>query len=57
MLETMVKKGEPVEKEAFPELITDISNSIDELRSIAMDLRPSFLENIDIAEAICWACT
>ncbi len=54
MLETMVKKGEPVEKEAFPELITDISNSIDELRSIAMDLRPSFLENIDIAEAICW---
>ena len=54
MLESKVKEGLPIEKEAFPELISDISNSIDELRAVAVDLRPSFLENIGIEDAISW---
>lgn len=54
MLEAKAKEGVPVEKELFLELISDISNSIDELRAIAMDLRPSFLENTDIVDAISW---
>ena len=54
MLEAEITEGAPARKEAFPELISDISNTIDELRAIAMDIRPSFLENINIAEAICW---
>lgn len=54
MLEAKAKEGVPVEKELFLELISDIANSIDELRAIAMDLRPSFLENTDIVDAIIW---
>ncbi len=54
MLEAKVKEGTPIGKEEFPELVSDISNSIGELRAIAMDLRPSFLENIDITDAINW---
>lgn len=54
MLESKVKEGLPIEKESFPELISDISNSIDELRAVAVDLRPSFLENIGIEDAISW---
>lgn len=52
MLEAKAKEGAPVEENEFPELVSDISNSIEELRAIAMDLRPSFLENINIGEAI-----
>ena len=54
MLETMIKERTSIEKEVIPELISDISAAIDELRAIAMDLRPSFLENINIVEAISW---
>ncbi len=54
MLETKVEEKMPIEKDSFHELISDISNSIDELRDVAMDLRPSFLENVDFSEAIKW---
>ncbi|MBI5408045.1 MAG: hypothetical protein HZA14_01615 [Nitrospirae bacterium] len=54
MLEAKVKEGAPIGEEEFPKLVSDISNSIDELRAIAMDLRPSFLENVDITDAINW---
>ena len=54
MLESSAKKGVLIHEESFSELVSDISHSIDEIRSIAMDLRPSFLENIEFAEAIRW---
>ncbi len=54
MLESQVKAGNPMEKESFPELISEVTNTADELRAVAMDLRPSFLENIDIIDAIRW---
>lgn len=54
MLEAKAKEGAPVGKDEFPELISDISNSIEELRAVATDLRPSFLENVDITDAINW---
>jgi two-component system sensor histidine kinase DegS len=54
MLEAQVKGGNSVEKESFPELISEVTNTIDELRAVAMDLRPSFLENIDIVDALNW---
>lgn len=41
-------------REEIKELITDISGIIGELKSVAMDLRPSFLENAELAEAITW---
>ncbi len=54
MLEEKVGEVTSIGKEDFPELISDISNSIEELRAIATDLRPSFLENVDITDAINW---
>ncbi len=54
MLEAKAREGVPIGKEEFPELISDISNSIEELRTVAMDLRPSFLENVDITDAVNW---
>lgn len=54
MLETKAKEGAAIEQKAFPELITEITHSIDELRAVAMDLRPSFLETTDINDAIAW---
>jgi signal transduction histidine kinase len=54
MLEAQVKAGNQVEEESFSELLSEVTNTTDELRAVAMDLRPSFLENIDITDAICW---
>jgi signal transduction histidine kinase len=54
MLESHIEKGGGVTREALSELTTDVSQSIDEIRSIAMDLRPSFLKNTDFVDAIRW---
>jgi len=54
MLEAQVNAGKPVEEESFPELISEVTNTMDELRAVAMNLRPSFLENIDIVDALRW---
>jgi len=54
MLEARVKENMPVDKQAFPELISEINHSIDELRTVSMDLRPSFIENTGLVEAIKW---
>jgi signal transduction histidine kinase len=54
MFESKIKEQVPREQSNFSELISDVSNTISELRAIAMDLRPSFLENIDIADALYW---
>lgn len=54
MLDAKAKEGTIVGNEAFPELISEIGHSINELRDVAMDLRPSFLENVELADAIDW---
>jgi signal transduction histidine kinase len=54
MLEAKVREGKPVEEESFPELLSEVTDTIEELRAVAMDLRPSFLENVDIIDAINW---
>jgi signal transduction histidine kinase len=54
MLEAQVKAGNQVEEESFSELLSEVTNTTDELRAVAIDLRPSFLENIDITDAIRW---
>jgi signal transduction histidine kinase len=54
MLESHIEKGGTVKREALSELITDVSQSIDEIRAVAMDLRPSFLENTNFTDAVHW---
>jgi len=54
MLEAQAKDNMPMDKQAFPELISEINLSIEELRAVSMDLRPSFLENTELVEAIKW---
>ena len=54
MLDAKAKEGTAVGNEAFPELISEIGQSINELRDVVMDLRPSFLENVELSDAIDW---
>jgi signal transduction histidine kinase len=54
MLEAQAKEEKPINKQAFPELIAEIDSSIEELRAVSMDIRPAFLENTDLIEAITW---
>jgi signal transduction histidine kinase len=54
LLEAQAKDNIPIDKRAFPELISEINLSIEELREVSMDLRPSFLENTELVEAIKW---
>ncbi len=54
ILEAKVNEDKPMDKQAFPELISEITHSIEELRAMSMDIRPSFLENTDLVEAIKW---
>lgn len=54
MLEVQVKDGMPVDRQAIPELISELTHVIKELRVVSLDLRPSFLENTKLVEAIHW---
>ncbi len=54
MLASKAKENLPAEEESFSELVSDITHSIDEIRAVARDLRPSFLENVDFVEALKW---
>jgi signal transduction histidine kinase len=54
MLADTFGKNKPVDRESFNELIEDISNTIEEVRSISSDLRPSFLENLSLTDALNW---
>ena len=54
MLASKAKEKLPAEEESFSELVSDITHSIDEIRSVARDLRPSFLENVDFIDALKW---
>jgi signal transduction histidine kinase len=54
MLESHIEKGGAVKREDLSELTADVSQSIEEIRAVAMDLRPSFLENTDFSDAVHW---
>ncbi len=51
LLESQVKEGN-IDNKAFHELVSEIEHVIEELRAVSMDLRPSFLKNMDITEAV-----
>ncbi len=54
MLEAQANDNIPIYKRALPELISEIDHTIEELRAVSTDLRPSFLENTELVEAIKW---
>lgn len=54
MLNAKSQSGAAVEKESLPELISEISDSIIELRHVAMGLRPAFLEEAEFGNALKW---
>ncbi len=54
MVAKKIKEGIFPEQETVNELIHEITHSIEDMRTIAMDLRPSFLETTDIKDAILW---
>ena len=43
-----------IDRKEFKELLSDISGIISEIKAVSMDLRPSFLEDAELAEAITW---
>jgi len=43
-----------IDKKEFGELLSDISGIISELKDVSMDLRPAFLEDAELVEAITW---
>ena len=54
MLEGRAKDNNPIDRESISEVIYDITGTIDELRAVVMDLRPSFLENAELIDAMTW---
>ena len=54
ILEEGAKDNTPVKGESISEVIYDISGAIEELRAMVMDLRPSFLENAELIDAMTW---
>jgi predicted ATPase/signal transduction histidine kinase len=54
MLEAKAFQKTPELKKSFMEVLTELSKSIEELREISMDLRPSFLEDIELGDVIQW---
>jgi signal transduction histidine kinase len=54
MFDTMAQKINNEDKKEIRELIADTSSIISELKAVAMDLRPSFLENAELSEAVKW---
>jgi signal transduction histidine kinase len=43
-----------IDRKEFGELLSDISVIISELKDVSMDLRPAFLEDAELIEAITW---
>lgn len=54
MLAKKIKDGVLPEYETIDDLVQEITHSIEDMRTIAMDLRLSFLETTDIKNAIEW---
>jgi signal transduction histidine kinase len=51
MIEARAAADVPVDKEVFPPLVAGVSQAIEELRHVAMDLRPALLQGIALTEA------
>jgi signal transduction histidine kinase len=54
MMNARTKTGEQITEGWLPKLISEMSNSIEELRRVAAGLRPSFLEDVEIGDAFNW---
>ncbi|TLN19756.1 sensor histidine kinase, partial [bacterium] len=54
MLASKVKSGFAPAPETFESLVGSADSIIEEVRRTSMDLRPSFIENISLADAIKW---
>lgn len=54
IMEAKAKEGILITKDVFPELIKETSDSIQGLKNILMDIRPSFLEEMEIGKVIRW---
>jgi signal transduction histidine kinase len=54
MLKSRVKNNESVTQEDFGRIIDETSSCIDEVRLISMDLRPSFIDNMDFTDSLLW---
>lgn len=54
MLDAGVSAGKPIGKEALPPLISEVSEAIEELRRVTMDLRPVLSREGSLAEALRW---
>jgi signal transduction histidine kinase len=54
MINARTQTGEPITQGWLPKLISEVSNSIEELRQVAAGLRPSFLEDVEIGDAFNW---
>lgn len=54
MMNAKVQSGTAIKDGWLPELISEITDSTDELRRVAMGLRPSFIEDVELADAFNW---
>ncbi len=54
MMNARTETGEQITQGWLPKLISEMSNSIEELRHVAAGLRPSFLEDVEISDAFNW---
>ncbi|MCI0487914.1 MAG: ATP-binding protein [Blastocatellia bacterium] len=52
MMNAKVQSGTAIKGGWIPELISEITDSTDELRRVAMGLRPSFIEDVEMADAL-----
>lgn len=56
MMESAARTGTVVKPDQLEGLISEASHTITELRHMALDLRPSFLENISLFKVLEWYC-
>ena len=57
MMDEKLKKGLAPDRNSFDKIYSHLNKTIDELRNITMDLRPSYLEEMSIGEALSWYST
>jgi signal transduction histidine kinase len=54
MIDKEKQENFSIDRKEFRELLSDISGIISELKDVSMDLRPAFLEDAELVEAITW---
>jgi len=55
-LRLLATEGRPPTAEPLDQLIVEVADAIDEVREIGQELRPRFLERLDLHEAIAFHC-